>query len=93
MAIEAFYPSRCQSQRNNPLLARERRRKKLVTLLALAFGLLSYAGLRLPPGPAEASTASVHRIAEAVPSTPAQQRKVRIIPIYNIPSDIELGKS
>jgi hypothetical protein len=91
MAIEALYPSRCQSQRNNPLLARERRRRKVVTLLALAFGLLSYAGLRLPPGSAEASTASVHRIAEAVPSTP--ERKVRIIPIYNIPSDIELGKS
>jgi hypothetical protein len=91
MAIEALYPSRRQSQRHNPLFARERRRKKLVALLALGFGLFSFVGLRIPPGPAQASSAGLHRIAQAAPAAP--KRKVRIIQLYNIPSPLELGKS
>jgi hypothetical protein len=91
MAIEALYPSRCQSQRHNPLFARERRRKRLIALLALGFGLFCFVGLRIPPGPAQASGVSLRAVAQAVPAAP--KRKVRIIPLYNIPSNQELGKA
>jgi hypothetical protein len=84
MTIEALFPSRRQSQRHNPLFARERRRKRLLSLLALGFGLFCFVGLRIPPGPAQASSVSLHRIAQAAPAAP--KRKVRIIQIYKIPS-------
>jgi hypothetical protein len=90
MGIEALYPSRCQSQRYNPLFARERRRKRFVSLLALGFGLFCFVGLRIPPGPPPASAASLHRIAQAAPVVP--KRKVRIIQIYKILSPLELGQ-
>lgn len=90
MAIEALYPSRCQSQRHNPLFARERRRKRRLLLLALGFGLFCFVGLRMPPGPPPASAAGLHRIAQAEHVAP--KRKVRIIQIYKIPSPLELGQ-
>jgi hypothetical protein len=91
MAIEALYPSRCQSQRHNPLFARERRRKRIIAIAALGAGLFCFVGLRIPPTPAQASGLSLHAVAQAVPAAP--KRKVRIIPLYNIPSDRELGKA
>jgi hypothetical protein len=91
MAITAEYPSRRQSRRHNPLFAGERRRKRLFALFALAFGLFCFVGLRIPPSPAQASTAGLHGVVEAVPAAP--KRKVRIIQIYQIPSPLELGKS
>jgi hypothetical protein len=90
MAIEALYPSRCQSQRHNPLFAHERRIKRFFVLLPLAFGVFCFVGLRIPPSPAQASTAGLHRVAEAVPAAP--KRKVRIIQIYQILTPLELGK-
>jgi hypothetical protein len=89
MAIEALYPSRCQSQRHNPLFARERRRKKIIAIAAFGAGLFCF--VRIPPPPAQASTVSLHAVAQAVPAAP--KRKVRIIPLYNIPSNQELGKA
>ncbi len=90
MAIEALYPSRCQSQRHNPLFARERRRKRLASLLALGFGLFCFVGMRIPPGPPPASAAGLHRVTRVLPAAP--KRKVRIIQIYKIPSPLELGQ-
>jgi hypothetical protein len=91
MAIEAFYPSRCQSKRNNPLFARERRRKKILGVLAAGFGVFCLAGLHIPPGPAQANSRDLHRVAQAVPAAP--KRNVRIIQLYHIPSPLELGQS
>ncbi|HKH80309.1 MAG TPA: hypothetical protein VKA03_01605 [Methylovirgula sp.] len=85
MAIEALYPSRRQSMRHNPLFARERQRKRIIALFALGFGLLCFAGLRIPPSPAQAGTARLHSVAEAAPVAP--KRKIRIIPLYAVPSD------
>lgn len=83
MAIEALYPSRRQSKRHNPLFARERRRKRIMTFCALGFGLFCMAGLRFPPGPAHAGFIA-HRT-HMVSATP--KRQIRIIPLYNIPSE------
>jgi hypothetical protein len=91
MAIEALYPSRCQSKRHNPLFARERRRKRILGVLALGFGLFCLAGLHIPPGPAQASSPGLHRVAQVAPAAP--KRKVRIIQLYHIPSPLELGQS
>jgi hypothetical protein len=60
MAIEALYPSRRQSQRNNPLFARERRLRQLGLALMIGAGFLSFLALRA--GPAGASP-------EAIPKT------------------------
>jgi hypothetical protein len=85
MAIEALYPSRRQSKRHNPLFVRERRRKRIITLFALGFGLFCVAGLRFPPGPAQASAVAHRVMAQAAPVTP--KRQIRIIPLYAIPSE------
>jgi hypothetical protein len=100
MPIEGLYPSRLQSQRHNPLFARERRRKRLIGLLALGFGLFAFVGLRIPPspvqastpavqGPAEVTAPAVHVIAQAASTAP--KRKVRIIPLYAEPADATMA--
>jgi len=92
MAIQALYPSRMQSQLHNPLFDRERRRRKIAIALSLGAGLIALVGLRIMPGDASAEvrapavrTLSVTPAATAV--WVAQQRKVRIIPLYSIPSE------
>ncbi len=54
MAIEALYPSRRQSRRNNPLFARERRMRHLAVLTAVGLSLIGWAGLRSAPAGAAA---------------------------------------
>jgi hypothetical protein len=63
MAIEALYPSRRQSRRNNPLFARERRMRRLAVLTAVGLSLIGWAGLRsAPAGAAAASVASAKEV-------------------------------
>ncbi|MGB8277559.1 MAG: hypothetical protein WCF20_06465 [Methylovirgula sp.] len=59
MAIEALYPSRRQSQRHNPLFARERQARRLGLIAILALSLLGLFGLRSGPAGAAAEARTI----------------------------------
>ncbi len=86
MAIEALYPSRRHPNRNNPLLWRERRRSRLMVVLAAAFCVLALAVFRISPNEAAAQGRSMTppRMATAA-SKPAPH--IRVIPLYKIPPE------
>jgi hypothetical protein len=102
MAIEAFYPSRCQSQANNPLFNRRRKSAGLAASCILA--ALGAAGLCLAQtapiaaaandmrGPSTAPQPARADLAETTSKPPFVQgpvarKPVRVIPIYEIPAD------
>lgn len=73
MAIEALYPSRRQSQRHNPLFARERRARRFGLIAILALSLLGLFGLRSGPAGAAAEASMIgDRGALAAPFAPRQ---------------------
>ena len=87
MSIEALYPSRrFQSHANNPLFARERRRRRLCIMVAVIGALSSLAVLQVMPFDAEAHNAPAAVVsAPALPASAAAtpRKAVRIIPLYS----------
>jgi hypothetical protein len=105
MAIEALYPSRRQSQRHNPLFARERRLHRIGMAVGLGVSILGFLCLRNGPsgtaaeamdlahlsGQAPAHASLVQAASTSLAATGEHTRKhVRIIPLYRTPTDAAL---
>lgn len=85
MSVEALYPSRRQSQRHNPLFARERRLHQIGIIVGVGVSVLGLVGLRSgPSGTAEAMSLDNGAIHSTV-APPAKQ--VRVIPLFKIPAE------
>lgn len=86
MAIEALYPSRRQSRRHNPLFRRERRARRLTSALTLVLGISAVLLPRILPGNAATETSVAKSESRLpIPAAMAQQRPVRVIPLYHLP--------
>lgn len=90
MSIEVMYPSRSQSRAQNPLFAREIRRRKLCFMLAFAAISLGLLLLQLVPMTAHADGAAFQSqpaaITSPVKAEPAAGKTVRQIQLYDIPA-------
>jgi hypothetical protein len=86
MSIQALYPSRRYPQRNNPLLRREQRRRRLIAVAALMSCLIGMAMFRISPNEASAA-ARLESMTPAAPVALASTRHIRVIPLYHIPSE------
>lgn len=90
MSIEALYPSRRQSQRRNPLLARDRRLHRIGLIVGAGVSLLGVLGLRsILPVAAEAmglDSSAIHHAS----ALPAPHKHVRVIPLFKIPAETAL---
>jgi hypothetical protein len=102
MAIEAFYPSRRQSRRHNPLFRRERRARRMGVALTLSFCLFGFYALRLGPSDAAAEGTTIVKAERILPASSGvpmlevrqiSRKPVRVIPLYKIPEDAALAAS
>ena len=90
MSIESLYPSRRQSQRRNPLFARERRLHQIGIIVGVGISVLGLVGLRsILPVAAEAMGLDSSAIHHAT-ALPAPHKHVRVIPLFKIPAETAL---
>jgi hypothetical protein len=76
MAIEALYPSRRQSRRNNPLFARERRMRRVGFCIIAAAGLAGALGLHSVPAGAAAEPGFTPAAGHGALSAPFALRRI-----------------
>lgn len=87
MAIEALYPSRRQSQRSNPLFARERRLHRIGLIVGVGTCVIGFLGVRSGlSGTAEAMGLDNSAIHNSL-ALPTSGNHVRVIPLFKIPAE------
>jgi len=87
MSIEALYPSRQQSQRYNPLFARERRLQCFGIILGIGISVIGFLGLRIGLSATTAEAMGLDNgTAQISLALPASHEHVRVIPLFKIPT-------
>jgi hypothetical protein len=88
MSIEALYPSRKQSQRHNPLFARERRLQCFGVILGIGISVIGFLGLRIGLSATTAEAMGIDNGTVQISSAlPAAHKHIRVIPLFKIPAE------